>query len=208
MKKALAMFAAALIMLINITISVNSTSTPDPFEAEGYLSEFKGVDDYRQYYESKSWVNEPWYSDDYYHTRIDSIKLISVFLFIPKDYNKEDIIKIWLDDVKLIVFFKDGSKLSQRFRDSADSDIHTPEDFIYTTGNDAEFTELDGNDIDNVMYEYSKITNFSGIFLRFSSLDELLDYIDNEKWNYEVWYHPAKKNSTVDCMKPRILPLL
>lgn len=204
MKKLLVMFTAALIMLINVTSSVNAAATSTHFEIEGTLTEFNGVDDFLEYHASKGWVHEPWYSNDYYDDRISSIGLMRLFVYIPNEYKKEDITKIWLDDVKIIVFLNDGSKVSERFRDSVDStNMYTPHEFYYSTGNDAEYTKIDFADAKNVMYDYIK-TDYSGVYLRFSSLEELQDYIANEKWNDELWYHPAREDIIVSYMKTYI----
>lgn len=199
MKKPITILATVLIMLSSVAVSISADFAP--FEVEGVLTEFSGVDDMLEYRAGKQWVHEPWYSDDYFDQKINYIGFMESFLYIPNDYRKSDIEKIWLDDVKVVIFLKGGSRLSYEFRDAVGADIHLPFVFYYCKGGNNNYAKLGVDDVQNVMYDENKEIDYSKVLLKFSGIKEMLNYIESKKWTDELWYHPALEIEMVNCMQ-------
>lgn len=199
MKKLLIILTAILITLLSTALPINASI--DPFMVEGILTELGNVEEMLEYRATKKWVNEPWYSDEYFDQKINYICFMDYFLYVPNGYTRADITNIWIDDFKVIIFLKDGGKISYAFRDSIDSDIHLPFIFYFSKSGDTNYTKLSENDVQNVMADIDRVIYYGGPNLSFSSADEMIKYIKAEKWENELWYHPACEDKMVIYMQ-------
>ena len=104
--------------LIIIVVSITSFSISASGVTGGSIGEpieFGSLGELLQYIENEQWENEWWYAPSQNYTKIDYLKLMDKELFLPVGYTKEDISRIKIDDVMVMIYLTDGKHLDYWF---------------------------------------------------------------------------------------------
>ncbi len=191
MKKPITILATVLIMLSSVAVSISADLAP--FEVEGVLTEFSGVDDMSDYIYQSKWEEEPWYNCDIIDQRILNLLSMRKALFVPNDYGKSSIAKIQVTDTEVIITLADNGIMRYRYRDSHVSEIYYPHEFIFKKSGIER--KLGSSEVRNIMTDEVINEFFGGSLLEFNSVDELLDYIENKSWKKDGFYYPLAKDA-------------